>query len=43
MLLEHKDLADAIAASDLDGARRAINHILDVVEAEIRDIIGETA
>jgi DNA-binding FadR family transcriptional regulator len=39
----HKDLADAIAASDLDGARRAINHILDVVEAEIRDIIGETA
>jgi DNA-binding FadR family transcriptional regulator len=43
MLLDQKDLADAIAATDQDGAKRAINHILDVVEAEIRDIIGETA
>ncbi len=36
----HRDLADAIAASDPDAAVRAMNHILDVVEGEIRTIIG---
>lgn len=36
----HRNLADAIAAADPDAAVAAINHILDVVEAEIRDIIA---
>lgn len=37
----HRHLADGIAARDPEAACRAINHILDVVEAEIREIIGE--
>jgi DNA-binding FadR family transcriptional regulator len=36
----HKDLADAIVAGDADRACAAINHILDIVEEEIRAIIG---
>ena len=36
----HRDLADAIVAGDLDGACAAINLILDIVEEEIRAIIG---
>jgi DNA-binding FadR family transcriptional regulator len=36
----HRTLADAILATDLPAALAAINHILDVVEGEIRDIIG---
>ncbi|MCC7320553.1 MAG: FadR family transcriptional regulator [Rubellimicrobium sp.] len=36
----HRDLADAIAAGDPDGAARAINAIIDSVETEIRGIIG---
>jgi DNA-binding FadR family transcriptional regulator len=39
----HRILADAIVARDPEAAVRAINHILDVVEGEIRDIIGATA
>ncbi|MDO8359976.1 MAG: FCD domain-containing protein [Devosia sp.] len=36
----HRHLADAIFAADPDRACAAINHILDVVEGEIRTIIG---
>lgn len=36
----HRNLADAIYAADPDAAVAAISHILDVVEAEIRDIIA---
>jgi DNA-binding FadR family transcriptional regulator len=36
----HRDLADAIMASDPERACAAINHILDIVEGEIRAIIG---
>ena len=36
----HRDLADAIVAADPVAACAAINHILDVVEGEIRTIIG---
>lgn len=36
----HRDLADGIFASDPDRACAAINTILDVVEQEVRDIIG---
>jgi DNA-binding FadR family transcriptional regulator len=36
----HRVLADAIVASDADAACAAINHILDIVEDEIRAIIG---
>jgi GntR family transcriptional repressor for pyruvate dehydrogenase complex len=36
----HRDLADAIVAADPVAACAAINHILDVVEGEIRSIIG---
>jgi DNA-binding FadR family transcriptional regulator len=39
----HRDLADAIVASDPDGAAAAMNHILDIVEGEIRAIIGAGA
>jgi DNA-binding FadR family transcriptional regulator len=35
----HRDLADAIVASDPDAAVRAINRILDSVEGEVRAII----
>jgi len=35
----HRDLADAIAAGDVNAACGAINRILDLVEAEIRVII----
>jgi GntR family transcriptional repressor for pyruvate dehydrogenase complex len=35
----HRDLADAIFASDVVGACAAINRILDLVDAEIRAII----
>ncbi|MCX5496257.1 FadR/GntR family transcriptional regulator [Kaistia dalseonensis] len=35
----HRDLADAIVAGDADQAVGAINHILDIVEGEIRAII----
>ena len=38
----HRILADAIVAKDADAAVRAINHILDIVEGEIREIIGVT-
>jgi DNA-binding FadR family transcriptional regulator len=36
----HRDLANAILAADPDRACSAINLILDIVEAEIRIIIG---
>ena len=36
----HRDLADAIVAADSDAAVKAMNHILDIVEGEIRTIIG---
>ncbi len=36
----HRDLADAIVAGDAEAAVRAMNHILDIVEGEIRAIIG---
>ena len=36
----HRDLADAIVAADPDRAVAAINHILDIVEGEIRGLIG---
>ena len=36
----HRDLADAIVAADPDQAFVAINRILDVLESEIRTIIG---
>ncbi len=36
----HRDLADAIVAGDVKAALTAINHILDIVEGEIREIIG---
>ena len=36
----HRVLADAIVAQDPVAAVRAINHILDIVEGEIRTIIG---
>jgi DNA-binding FadR family transcriptional regulator len=39
----HRVLADAIVARDPDAATAAINHILDIVEDEIRAIIGEQA
>lgn len=39
----HRELADAIVASDPPRACAAINHILDLVEAEIRDLIGAIA
>lgn len=39
----HRDLADAIVAGDADGAAVAMNHILDIVEGEIRAIIGAGA
>jgi GntR family transcriptional regulator, transcriptional repressor for pyruvate dehydrogenase complex len=35
----HRDLADAILASDIDAAVNAINRILDSVEVEVRAII----
>ena len=35
----HRDLADAIVASDLEAACAAINRILDIVEADVRAII----
>jgi len=38
----HRDLADAVVAADPDQACAAINHILDIVEEEIRAIIGVT-
>lgn len=37
----HRDLAEAIAAADPEAAGHAINHILDVVELEIRDLIAD--
>ncbi|MEO6300881.1 MAG: FadR/GntR family transcriptional regulator [Paracoccaceae bacterium] len=37
----HRDLSDAIVASDAGGAEAAINVIIDKVEAEIRQIIDE--
>lgn len=37
----HRDLADAIAAGDADGAEAAITSIIDSVEAEIRVLIGQ--
>ena len=36
----HRDLADAILAADSDRACAVINRILDIVEEEIRAIIG---
>ncbi|MBI4921285.1 MAG: FadR family transcriptional regulator [Devosia nanyangense] len=39
----HRHLADAIVAADPDRACAAINHILDIVEGEIRTIIGSGA
>lgn len=40
----HRVLADAIVAGDPDKAAATINHILDIVEAEVRGIVtGETA
>ena len=36
----HRDLADAIVAGDSAAAVKAMNHILDIVEGEIRAIIG---
>ena len=33
-------LADAILRSDVEGAMAAIHEILDIVEAEVRDIIS---
>jgi GntR family transcriptional repressor for pyruvate dehydrogenase complex len=36
----HRDLANAILAADPDRACAAINHILDIVEEEIRIVIG---
>ena len=36
----HRTLADAILAADVAAAVAAINHILDVVEGEIRAIIA---
>jgi len=36
----HRDLADAISAGDATAAVRAMNRILDIVEDEIRTIIG---
>jgi GntR family transcriptional regulator, transcriptional repressor for pyruvate dehydrogenase complex len=36
----HRDLADAILAADSDRACTVINCILDIVEEEIRAIIG---
>jgi DNA-binding FadR family transcriptional regulator len=39
----HRELADAIVASDPPRACAAINHILDLVEAEIRELIGAIA
>jgi len=35
----HRDLADAIVASDLEASCAAINRILDIVEADVRAII----
>lgn len=35
----HRDLADAIAAGDVELAVSAINHLLDTVEVEVRAII----
>lgn len=37
----HRHLADAIVAADPDAACAAINHILDIVEDEIKVIIGD--
>ena len=39
----HRDLADAIVAVDPDAACAAINHILDIVEDEVKAIIGDGA
>jgi DNA-binding FadR family transcriptional regulator len=39
----HRVLADAIVAEDPVAAQAAINHILDIVEGEIRTIIGSGA
>ena len=36
----HRDLADALLAADVEAAGAAINHILDIVIAEIRQIVG---
>ncbi len=36
----HRDLANAIVAGDSKAAVKAMNHILDIVEGEIRAIIG---
>jgi len=38
----HRVLADAIVAKDAEAAVKAINHILDIVDGEIRAIIGTT-
>jgi len=38
----HRVLADAIVAKDPNAAIRAINQILDIVDGEIREIIGTT-
>jgi GntR family transcriptional regulator, transcriptional repressor for pyruvate dehydrogenase complex len=35
----HRDLAQAIARTDVEGALAAINRILDIVEAEVRAIV----
>lgn len=37
----HRDLADAIMAENLDRALAAMNTLLDLVETEVRAIIGE--
>lgn len=39
----HRVLADAIVAADPEAACAAINHILDIVEGEIKVIIGDGA
>ena len=36
----HRTLADAILRSDVEGAVAAIHEVLDIVEAEVRDIIS---
>ena len=37
----HRILADAIVAGDPDAAVRELHHMLDIVEAEVRDIISQ--
>lgn len=36
----HRTIADAIAAGDPDAAVAAVHHMLDVVEAEVREVIS---